>query len=79
MRLDMRLERGDVQLVNSYVRLHWRTEFESRREQDRRRCLMRLWLNAHEPRPLAPEYADRYNTGARGGVWSGAPTLEVAR
>ncbi|MGI9408513.1 MAG: TauD/TfdA family dioxygenase [Hyphomicrobiaceae bacterium] len=78
VRLDMQLERGDIQLVNNYVLLHWRTEFEDWPEPERRRCLLRMWLNTREPRPLAPEFADRYNTGPRGGVWSGAPVLEEA-
>ena len=70
VRLDMWLERGDIQLVNNYVLLHWRTEFEDWPEPERRRCLLRLWLNTRRPRPLAPDFADRYNTGPRGGVWS---------
>ena len=73
IRLDMWLERGDIQFVNNYVLLHWRTGFEDWPEPERRRCLLRLWLNTREPRPLAPEFADRYNTGPRGGVWSGEP------
>lgn len=72
VRLDMSLQRGDIQLVNNYVLLHWRTEFQDWPDQQRRRCLLRLWLNTRAPRPLAPEFADRYNTGARGGVWAGA-------
>lgn len=71
IRLDMWLERGDIQLINNYVLLHWRTAFEDSVEADRRRCLLRLWLNTHEPRPLAADFADRYNTGPRGGVWVG--------
>lgn len=69
IRLDMWLERGDIQLINNYVLLHWRTAFEDFVEADKRRCLLRLWLNTHEPRPLAADFADRYNTGPRGGVW----------
>ena len=78
VRLDMWLERGDIQLVNNYVLLHWRTEFEDWPEPDRRRCLLRMWLNTRQPRPLAPEFADRYNTGPRGGVWSGEPLPQGA-
>lgn len=73
VRLDMWLERGDIQFVNNYVLLHWRTGFEDWPEPERRRCLLRLWLNTREPRALAPEFADRYNTGPRGGVWAGEP------
>lgn len=71
IRLDMWLERGDIQLINNYVLLHWRTAFEDFPDPDRRRCLLRLWLNTREPRALADDFADRYNTGPRGGVWVG--------
>jgi hypothetical protein len=35
---------------------------------EERRLLLRLWLNIPNGRPLAPEFADRLNTGGRGGV-----------
>jgi len=30
--------------------------------------LLRLWINLWEGRELAPQFADRYNAGARRGV-----------
>lgn len=68
LRLDFRLQQGDIQLVNNYTLLHFRSAFQSHPDPDQRRLLLRLWLNTHKPRPLDAIFADRYNTGPRGGV-----------
>ncbi len=57
-RLDMMLERGEIQLVNSFTTLHARTEFADFPEPDRRRCMVRFWLRTHTRRPVAPHFAD---------------------
>ena len=67
-RHDIKFERGDIQIVNNYTILHARTEFEDYPETKRKRDLLRLWLNLRDGRKLAPEFADRLNTGPRGGV-----------
>lgn len=59
---------GDIQLLNNHNTLHARTSYEDHPESDRKRFLFRLWLNIPNGRPLAPEFADRLNTGGRGGV-----------
>jgi len=69
VRLDFRMREGDIQLINNYTLLHFRTAFESHPDPEERRLLFRLWLNNFEPRPLAADFADRYNTGPRGGVF----------
>lgn len=46
MRLDMTLDRGDMQFINNYTTLHARTEFEDFPEPARRRHMVRLWLKA---------------------------------
>ncbi|MFM9882071.1 MAG: TauD/TfdA family dioxygenase [Burkholderiales bacterium] len=61
-------EQGDIQLLNNHTVLHSRTSFEDWAEPDRKRNLLRLWVNLREGRPLAPEFAERLNTGPRGGV-----------
>lgn len=68
IRFDMRFQRGDIQILNNHVILHGRKAFEDYPEPERRRNLMRLWLNLREGRPLPPEFAERLNTGPRGGV-----------
>jgi hypothetical protein len=67
-RLDMDFRRGDIQLLNNHCILHARTEYEDYPEPERRRLLLRLWINNPAGRELAPEFADRLNTGPRGEV-----------
>jgi hypothetical protein len=70
MRLSFRLQPGDLQLLNNHMILHARSNFLDWPERDRRRLLLRLWVNRREGegRQLAPEFANRYNTGHRQGV-----------
>ncbi len=68
LRLDMALRRGDIQLINNYTLLHYRGAYVDHEDPALRRNMLRLWVNFHDGRPLEPAFADRYNTGARGGV-----------
>ena len=76
----MELERGDLQLLNSYVTLHSRTPFEDFEQADDKRHLLRLWLSipASQPLPAAfEEYFGDVRAGAvRGGVRGSAITPE---
>lgn len=67
-RYDMVFEQGDIQLLSNHTILHARSAFEDWPEEERKRDLWRLWLNLRDGRPLAREFADRLNTGPRGGV-----------
>jgi hypothetical protein len=67
-RFDLAFQAGDIQILNNYLILHARGGFEDYPEPDRRRNLLRIWVNLHHGRKLAPEFADRLNTGPRGGV-----------
>tara|TARA_Y100001934_G_scaffold128227_2_gene155691 strand:- start:37519 stop:38550 length:1032 start_codon:yes stop_codon:yes gene_type:complete len=62
------LQPGDIQFVNNHTVLHSRSVFSDSNDPQKRRKLIRLWLNPHLQRPLNPEFADRYNTGPNGGV-----------
>lgn len=68
-RFDMTFEPGDIQWLCNHAILHARSAFEDHPEPERRRDLMRVWLNLRDGRPLAPAFADRLNTGPRGGVF----------
>lgn len=63
MHINFHLEKGDMLLANNLVTLHSRTAFEDFEEEDKRRRLLRVWLRAHQPRQLAPEFEERYNEG----------------
>lgn len=69
-RFKMNLEKGDIQILNNYAVLHARDEFDDWPEQDRRRHLLRLWINLDPTiaRPLDPIFAARHNTGPRGAI-----------
>jgi hypothetical protein len=60
MHLDMALEVGDMQFVNNYTVLHSRTSYEDWPEPERRRYLLRLWLNTGLVNELPASWADRY-------------------
>ena len=53
VRLDFRLEPGEVSFTNNCLLFHTRTEFEDADDPAQRRHLMRLWLREDE-RPAAP-------------------------
>ena len=61
-------ERGDIQLLSNHSILHARDEFEDFDEPERKRRLLRVWLNFLDGRPLADRFADRFNTGPRNGI-----------
>jgi hypothetical protein len=54
LQLGMDLEPGDIQLLNNSVILHARTGFIDHEEPERRRHLLRLWLNVEDGRPVDP-------------------------
>ena len=64
----MTFERGDIQLLSNHSILHARDEFEDFDEPERKRRLLRVWLNFLDGRPLADRFADRFNTGPRNGI-----------
>ena len=67
-RYDMTFQRGDIQILNNYSVLHARGAFED--DAGGGRHLLRLWLNLDPAiaRPLDPAFANKNNTGPRGGI-----------
>jgi len=62
LRLDMMLERGDMQFINNYTTLHARTAFEDFPEPERRRHMVRLWLRSFGMRrPRRAELFEDYD------------------
>jgi hypothetical protein len=66
--LPMTFQAGDIQILNSRVTFHARKAFDDHAQPERKRLLLRVWLNALDPRPMAPEFANQLNTGERGAV-----------
>jgi alpha-ketoglutarate-dependent taurine dioxygenase len=79
----MWLEQGDMQLLNNYVMLHSRTEFEDFEEESKRRHLLRLWMSVPDSAPLPPEWAYYFGDvrpgSVRGGVRGSYITEEFLR
>lgn len=56
MRLAFNLDRGDMLVINNYAVLHARTKFTEFPEAERRRHLVRLWLDAPGFRDVPREF-----------------------
>lgn len=67
----MSLERGDMQLLNNYVTVHSRTNFEDFDEMDRKRHLLRLWLAVPSAQPLPDDWAEYFDDVRAGAVRGG--------
>ena len=63
LRFDLAFRPGDVQLLNNHSVLHSRNAFEDWPEPERKRNLLRLWLNLREGRALEERFADRLEHG----------------
>jgi alpha-ketoglutarate-dependent taurine dioxygenase len=55
-RLAFNLERGDMVVINNYMVMHARTKFAEHTQPERRRHLVRLWLDAEGFRDVPPEF-----------------------
>jgi hypothetical protein len=67
----MWLERGDMQLLNSYVTLHSRTDFEDCEEPNLKRHLYRLWLAVPRSQPLPAQWQEYFEDVRAGAVRGG--------
>lgn len=66
-RLEMQFEPGDIQLLNNYTTLHWRTGFRDHDAPELKRRLFRLWLNVPGFRSIDPAMHQGYITGSSSG------------
>lgn len=68
---EMWLEPGDVQIINSHVTLHSRTEFTDHEDPDLKRLLYRLWIAPPDSEPLPECWRDLYRHCESGTVRGG--------
>jgi hypothetical protein len=73
----MELEPGDLQLLNNYVVLHSRTDFEDHAEPDRKRHLLRLWLAIPQSQPLPAQWEAYFGDVRPGSVRGGVRGSEL--
>ena len=60
MYLEMALEPGDMQFICNYTTLHARTNYIDWPENERRRYLLRLWLDTGRLAPLPRSFQERF-------------------
>lgn len=65
--LEMTFQPGDIQLLNNYTVVHWRTKFEDWPEAERKRRLYRLWISRRGERAVDPAMHRGYITGSSAG------------
>lgn len=78
---DVMLESGDLLLLSNHTVFHTRAAFTDWEDPEKKRLLMRKWINIPNARALTWEFGDHYNTGIRQGPWvEGEPgqVVEVA-
>lgn len=69
-RLDMVLQRGDIQLLNNHLIVHSRTDYEDFPEPERRRHLLRMILLSGDDKD-APDFTRNLNAFIR--RWGAEP------
>ena len=75
--MEMVLEPGDIQFLNSHVTYHARSQFRDDPRPEQKRLLYRLWLNTPNSRALPEDHQVLWrNVGAgqpRGGIFQPSP------
>lgn len=74
LHLDMELQKGDMQFISNYTVLHSRTDYEDWPERERRRYLLRLWLDTGLVPELPASWTDRYSDTL---VWQQQPRAPI--
>lgn len=67
IRFDVYLQAGDIAYLNNNTVLHNRDSFVDHDEPEKKRLLLRQWVNLENARELEEKFADHYNTGPRRG------------
>ncbi len=67
---EMRLEPGEAAVCNNLTIMHARNIFVDFDEEDKRRTMVRLWLDPHNPdmRPTVPEFWRYRNPSGHSGI-----------
>jgi alpha-ketoglutarate-dependent taurine dioxygenase len=68
VRFDLQLEAGEAVFLNNFEILHSRNGFEDWQEPERRRMLLRLWLQGRPPRAMKREMHAYQNKNGRQGI-----------
>lgn len=74
---NMRLEKGDIQLLNNHFVLHSRTEYVDFPDPAEKRHLMRLWLSSYGGQALPDNWKDAYKNVAPRSVRGGFKGTQI--
>lgn len=73
----MRLEKGDIQLLNNHIVLHSRTEYVDFDDPAEKRHLLRLWLASYEGAALPETWKETYKIVAPRSVRGGFKGTQI--
>ncbi|NKB59327.1 MAG: hypothetical protein GKS00_23640 [Alphaproteobacteria bacterium] len=79
VRLEFPFQPGDVQFCNNYTVLHGRAAHDVVPEEDRKRVLLRIWLDMQDVRAFADEAIIRYGIGRHGQLGWSADDIQSGR
>lgn len=69
LQFETRLEPGEASFLNNYTVMHARSEFDDWDEPEKKRLMLRLWLDVErKPRPVVREIHIYANVGGRSGI-----------
>jgi hypothetical protein len=69
LRFETRLAPGEASFVNNYAIMHARSEFDDWAEPEKKRLMLRLWLDVElNARPVVPQIHIYQNKGGRSGI-----------
>ncbi len=71
MHVTFRQEPGDLLLLNNWITLHRREEFEDHDDIALRRHILRIWLAMPNSRPIDPLFKDNYGATEAGAIRGG--------
>jgi len=69
LQFETRLEPGEASFLNNYAVMHARSEFEDWDEPEKKRLMLRLWLDVErKARPVVSDIHIYENVGGRSGI-----------
>jgi hypothetical protein len=69
LQFETRLECGEASFLNNYTVMHARSEFDDWEEPEKKRLMLRMWLNVERnARPVVSEIHIYENVGGRSGI-----------
>lgn len=65
------MKRGEILLLNNWIKLHRRTAFEDFTEPEKRRHLLRVWISMPNSRPISDAFMENYGSTQAGAIRGG--------